>query len=251
MYPADDLMLLTDPPKMSKSSRLHPWALSSLINHCFNMPACFFCFLHLQTVHWTRHTHTHIHTKSGWQDMTKFGHVQTKHLLLPSKPLNCGRCHSKWRGFVDSVVHYQTISHVQQLILVATWSCPTWVLYLRLSPTSFEHDAHVIYPADDLMLLTDPSKMSKWSSLRPWALSSLIIHCFNMPACFFCFSHMQMLDLTFDESHLKWWLKPPYVPEYRNLARIWKPATPFLMRIEEGKDHAGFNSGESSKKLPN
>ena len=62
-----------------------------------------------------------------------------------------------------------------------------------------------------------------------------------------------MVDSTFDESHLKW-LKPPYgpyIPEYRNVAPLRKPATPFLMRIEEGKDHAGFSSGESSKKFPN
>ena len=47
---------------------------------------------------WIRqHAHTHSH-QNGWQDMTKFGHVQTKHCFLPSKPLSCGRwCHSKWQ----------------------------------------------------------------------------------------------------------------------------------------------------------
>ena len=47
---------------------------------------------------WIRqHAHTHSH-QNGWQDMTKFGHVQTKHCFLPSKPLSYGRwCHSKWQ----------------------------------------------------------------------------------------------------------------------------------------------------------
>ena len=56
---------------------------------------------------WIRH-HTHSH-QNGWQDTTKFGHVQTKHCYLPSKPFNCGRwCYSKWQWFCGS--HYKTIS---------------------------------------------------------------------------------------------------------------------------------------------
>ena len=63
------------------------------------------CLLDFSASHifrrWIRH-HTHSH-QNGWQDATKFGHVQTKHCYLPSKPFNCG-------GWCYSGIHYQTIS---------------------------------------------------------------------------------------------------------------------------------------------
>ena len=94
MYPADDLMLLTDPPNLSKWSRLRPWALSSIINHCFNMPAWFFCFSHLQTVDST----THKFTPKWLTGYDKLWPSANKTLLLAAKPLNGGRwCHSKWQ----------------------------------------------------------------------------------------------------------------------------------------------------------
>jgi len=91
MYPADDLMLLTDPPRMSKWSRLRPWALSSIINHCFNMPAWFFCFLASSDGKMV---------DKIWQSLAMCKLNTASYPQKPSKPINCGRwCHSKWQWF--------------------------------------------------------------------------------------------------------------------------------------------------------
>ena len=67
-------------------------------HHPLLQHACLFFLLFCICRRWIgQHTHWH---PNGWQDMTKFGHVQTKHCFLPSKPLNCGRwCHAKWQWF--------------------------------------------------------------------------------------------------------------------------------------------------------
>ena len=97
MYPDDDLMLLTDLLNVSKLSCLRPWALSSIINYCFNMPPQSFCFSHLQTVGWTTHTPSHqmVDTKmlTGYDKVWPYANET---LLLT---LNCGRrCHCKGSG---------------------------------------------------------------------------------------------------------------------------------------------------------
>ena len=99
--------------------------------------------------------------------MTKFGHVHTKHIFLPSIVLD--DVIARAVALRDSVVHYQTISQDQQPHWLTTGGCTAWYFTLLLSLTSSEHDAHVMYPADDLMLLTDPPNVSKLSCLRPWA----------------------------------------------------------------------------------
>ena len=97
--------------------------------------------------------------------MTKFGHVHTKHFFLPSIVLD--DVIARAVALRDSVVHYQTISQDQQPHWLTTGGCTAWYFTLLLSLTSSEHDAHVMYPADDLMLLTDPPNVSKLSCLRP------------------------------------------------------------------------------------
>ena len=116
MYPADDLMLLTDPPRMSKWSRLRPWALSSIINHCFNMPAWFFCFLassdgKMVDKIWQSLAMCKLNTASYPQNQSTVADD-----VIPSG--------SGSVGFNCPQSDYQP----QQLILVTTWGCPTWVL---------------------------------------------------------------------------------------------------------------------------
>ena len=102
-----------DPQKMSKWSHLRPWALSSIINRCFNMPGWFFWFSHLQMV------------DKIWQSLAI---CKLDTASCPQEPLNCGRwchCDSCSVGFSCPLSDYQP----KQPVLVTTWSCPTWVIH--------------------------------------------------------------------------------------------------------------------------
>ena len=75
-------------------------------------------------------THTHIHIKMVdriWQSLAMCKLNTASYPQNPSAVavMSFQVAVALW----DSVVHYQTISQDQQLILVATWSCPTWVLH--------------------------------------------------------------------------------------------------------------------------
>ena len=96
MYPADDLTL-------SPTLQICQSGLISIPGLCLHSSStastCLLAFSAFCICRLWIGQHTHWHP-NGWQDMTKFGHVQTKHCFLPSKPLNCGRwCHSKWQWF--------------------------------------------------------------------------------------------------------------------------------------------------------
>ena len=75
-------------------------------------------------------THTHIHIKMVdriWQSLAM---CKLNTASYPQNPSAVAMMSFQVAvALWDSVVHYQTISQDQQLILVATWSCPTWVLH--------------------------------------------------------------------------------------------------------------------------
>ena len=179
------------------STGISPLAALAFHSHLLSMTHMS-CIL-VVTVDVTSHNHSH---QDGWhQDVDRIWHS-----LAMCKPNTSSypqlRQMMSFQGAValrDSVVHYQTICQDQQLILVATWSCPTWVLHP--SPFSdifwawctchvsgsWSHVAH--RPSKNVKVISSPS------------LGFVFHHSVsNMRAWFFCFSHLQVVDSTF------WWV---------------------------------------------
>ena len=168
------------PQKMSKGSHLRPWSLSSIINRCFNMPGWFFWFSHLQMV------------DKIWQSLAI---CKLDTASYPQKPLNCGRwCHSKWQCLCGI-----QLSTIRLSAKTASTGNNLKLSNMGTSPWAFRwHLLSMMHMSCTLLMISccspDPQKMSKWSHLRPWSLSSIINRCFNMPGWFFWFSHLQMVD---------------------------------------------------------
>ena len=142
--------------------------------------------------------------------MTKFGHLQTRHCFLPSKTPQLWQMMSLQQLLCGiQLSHYQTISQR------ARTGNNLKLSNMGNSPWAFRwHLLSMMHMSCTLLMISccsHPQKMSKWSHLRPWSLSSIINRCFNMPGWFFWFSHLQMVNSTFDESHLEW-LKHAHVP---------------------------------------
>ena len=168
-----------DPLKMSKWSHLRPWALSSIINRCFNMPGWFFWFSHLQMVDkiWQSLAICKLDTASYPQKNPQLWQMMSLQQLLCGIQLSTIRL---------SVKRARTGNNLK-------------LSNMGNSPWAFGwHLLSMMHMSCTLLMISscspDPQKMSKWSHLRPWALSSIINRCFNMPGWFFWFSHLQMVD---------------------------------------------------------